>query len=108
VTGTFQLPRYLSDTLLDAWSGTTRYMLEWRCTGPQIADSAYSYQLNIYIPGLYFTHAAPTGPAMQRAQIPVQWRAATPPAPAAGQPTTAHMGPIYVEVFSDVAEHQLL
>jgi len=108
LTGTFELPRYRADTLTEAWAATTLYMLDCKFTGPFIADSAFRYQLNLYVPGLTLTHAAPTGPSVARATVPVQWTAVTPLAPPAGFPTMAHQGPFALEVISDIADHQLL
>jgi len=108
VTGTFTLPRYRANTLLDAWPATTRYMLDLRFSGGYIASSAYQYQLNLYVPGLVFTQVEPTGPTPSRAQVQVAWQAATPEAMPAGFPSSAYLSPLLVEVISDVAEHQLL
>jgi hypothetical protein len=102
------LPRYKADTLIEAWPANTPYMLDVKFSGPFIGASAYRYQLNLYVPGLTLTHAAPTGPGIAPATVPVAWTAVTPPEPAAGFPTQAHAGPLVIEVVSDVAEHQLL
>lgn len=109
VTGTFTLPRYRANTLLDAWPATTSYMLDLTFTGGSIGASAYRYQLNLYVPGLVFTQVEPTGPTPSRAQVAVAWQAVTPAERPAGFPASARkMSPLLIEVVSDEPSHMLL
>jgi hypothetical protein len=108
VTGTFTMPRYRANTLLDAWPATTRYMLSMQFTGGFIGSSPYHYQLTLYVPGLIFTQVEPTGPTPSRAQLAVAWQAVSPADTPAGYPTSAHRGPLLIETVNDVPGHQLL
>jgi hypothetical protein len=108
VTGTFTLPRYRANTLLDAWPLGSSYMLDLKFTGGFIGTSGYHYALNLYVPGLVFTSVEPTGPTPSRAQVQVAWQAVTPAEAPAGFPSSAKNGPMLIEVLGDVPDHQLL
>jgi hypothetical protein len=107
VQGSLLVPRYTSNTLVQAWPANTRWMLALRCTGPDMRPGV-PWQLHLYVPGLYLTQADPSPLSHGRSSLPVQWYAATPPAPAAGMPICSKLGPLIVEVVSDVSQHTLL
>jgi hypothetical protein len=107
VQGSLLVPRYASNTLVNAWPSNQRFMLDLRCTGPVLRDGV-RWQLHVYVPGLFLTQADPSPLSQGRSSLPVQWYAATPAQPAAGMPVCAKLGPLIVEVVSDVSQHMLL
>lgn len=108
VLGSLLKPRYASNALLTAWEANTRYMMDLKFTGPRIAGTAYHYQLNVYVPGLFFTQVEPSDLSPAVSSQPMQWFAATPDVAPAGFPTTARLVPLIIETVNNVAAHSLL
>jgi hypothetical protein len=107
ISGTFTLPRYSADTLINAWPAGTVFMLGCTFTGPLIPGTAVPYRLTFALPAIQFTTAIVPLP-MGAAPVNIGWYAIQPPAIGYGLPIGRNASPLVLELYTDQAAHPLL
>ncbi len=108
VSGSFTLPRYQSDALLNRLDASTYLMADFTWTGPEIGSTGYFYQIKVYVPYLLLKTGEAQVGGSDLLPISHDWTAYTPPATPAGFPTNKKGGPILIEVITDESAHPLL
>lgn len=108
LTGSLNLPRYVSNTLPDAWKAGQLLMASAAFTGPFIPHTSTPYALTFWLPALKLTQAQPTL-NMGAASLPLAWYALTPPGTPAGFPVHVYAdSPLLVELVTGENAHPLL
>jgi len=107
VSGSFSLPRFENDDLINLNSGNTPSLMKLECIGDNIPGTSENFQMNLWLPRVNFSGGSleTTGPGQVRQNFSFLGMAGNSPP---GFPLNTREGPLIVEFVNTKSDHALL